>query len=142
MKNTTKKEWELQDRRILAEILAERRRQVEKFGVQDVPIKPADQRLMFVTLLSMARHDCEVATKEGTLTYYHIAAEGFFESFSEDFPMRQREELVQLAAVIVQAIERIDRLPVIASAPLLPENAPVECPCTSGCGMHCSSCEI
>lgn len=48
-------------------------------------------------------------TDDGTLTYADILLEEVFEAVAEDDPEKLREELVQVAAVAVAWVEKIDR---------------------------------
>jgi hypothetical protein len=107
--------------KILDEIRAERKKQEEKWGEQNHPCLDLDV---------LASHKCtpEVMTEaynipselqakditdrnaeNGTLTYADIALEEFCEVVSEFDPVKRRQELVQLAAVTVAWIEKIDR---------------------------------
>jgi hypothetical protein len=46
---------------------------------------------------------------EGRATWAHILLEEVFEAFTETAPAKQREEMVQVAAVAVAIIEYLDR---------------------------------
>lgn len=61
---------------------------------------PSEQRAQFL---------CDLHAGSGNLTYAHIALEEFCEVVSEFDAVKRRNELVQLAAVTVAWIEKIDR---------------------------------
>jgi len=94
---------------LYAEIEAERRRQEEKWGVQNHSINTDAHHWMYSTLARDAKKSCDTAIKEGTLTWFDILFEEFCEVFAERNLEKQREELLQVAAVAVQMIEYIDR---------------------------------
>jgi len=87
---------------IYAEIEAERRRQEEKWGVQNHPMNTNTHHWIYTALAKDAKKSCDTAVKEGTITWFDIL-------FEERDLCRQREELIQVAAVSVQMIEYIDR---------------------------------
>lgn len=94
---------------LYAEIEAERRRQELKWGEQNHQINTISTHWMYSALARDAKRSCEVAQKEGNLTWFDILFEEFCEVFAERTPEKQREELIQVAAVAVQMIEYIDR---------------------------------
>ena len=94
---------------ILQEVSAERDRQEAKWGPQDWPICSKHERTAYRSLVPFMQGECNKAAQDGTLTFRHILAEEYVEAFAESDPIRQREELVQVAAVAVQMIEVIDR---------------------------------
>ena len=107
-------------RNVLDEVYTERQRQDERWGVQDHDIympgdydapahyaemaeawkKANDER---VAALTPIRPKGEEAAWDG------ILLEEVYEALSEVDPARQREELIQVAAVAVAMIECIDR---------------------------------
>lgn len=92
---------------VLTDVAAERARQDAKWGEQNHPDNtggPAEGRAAIG-----ARFACELAAKEGTLTWRHILREEVAEAFAETDPMKLRAELVQVAAVACAWIEAIDR---------------------------------
>jgi hypothetical protein len=95
--------------KLYAEIDAERRRQEEKWGIQNHPMNANTHHWIYTALAKDAKKSCETAAKEGTLTWFDILFEEFCEVFAERDLCRQREELIQVAAVAVQMIEYIDR---------------------------------
>lgn len=107
---------------ILAEIAAERVRQLDKWGVQSHPCTPAHvldglgetgnamvERQIANELERAAKADCERNFKLGRGTWWAIAWEELAESgAATDMPAR-RQELIQTAAVLVAWIEDIDK---------------------------------
>lgn len=100
---------------LLAEIWLERERQDAKWGEQNhLSVRGSEQdRAHLGSLIAserLARGACEQAAREGRLTWLHIAIEELAEVLEAgpDGDAR-REELVQLAAVIVAWIECLDR---------------------------------
>jgi hypothetical protein len=90
-------------------IHAERDRQDRKWGIQNHPIgKPGEVHARKMEA-ELARMICESLSANGDVTWYDILYEEFCEVFAESDPYRQREELIQVAAVAVQMIECIDR---------------------------------
>lgn len=102
---------------VLEEVAAERARQDSVHGEQNHP-PGADP--IYKTDETSARVAFDVARYRGKLTWRHIAAEEFWEAFSELDRTKRRQELVQLAAVIVAAIESEDRAAAAAAPPEVP----------------------
>jgi hypothetical protein len=98
-------------RSVLSEVLLERHSQHLKWGRQDLPCVPeADELARIAPMLAdEARQLCEDAMAEGRLTFAHIESEEYAEVIHAPSVAERRAELVQLAAVIVQHIEAIDR---------------------------------
>lgn len=94
---------------IFREIHDERERQDAKWGEQDWPVRDENDRSFYAEQAYKWRKICDAKTELGRLTWFHIAIEEFFEAFDESDPKKQREELKQCAAVLVSAIECIDR---------------------------------
>ena len=92
----------------LDDVSAERLRQHEAHGEQDLPITHASAAAIMPTEES-ARRACEWAEKRGHLSYAHLLIEEVTEAMAAPTPEAQRAELVQVAALAVQAIECIDR---------------------------------
>lgn len=91
---------------VLPEIAAERERQDEKWGEQNHPdgTGPGYRAAAFE-----ARRRCQRAARSGLVTYKDILEEEVYEAFAETDPVELREELVQVAAVAVAWIEKLDR---------------------------------
>lgn len=97
--------------RIISDILAERVNQDRKFGVQDIPSVPPgfDPLYALVPPQGKAKLLCDQVDRDGRLTSAHIILEEFAEFLDERDPVKRRQELVQLAACCVKALEAIDR---------------------------------
>jgi len=92
---------------IFAEIDLERKRQEEKWGEQNHPMVLEDFDYKDATeALELVRRENDSANKK---CWHNILAEEFMEAFLETDPKKQREEMVQVAAVAVQIIECLDR---------------------------------
>lgn len=105
---------------IFREIKFERIKQDKKWGVQNHPcLDPillnkdtTPQRMCIeyeIPTENRARQLLELAIENGTLSYAHIALEEFTEAVSEFDIHKRRQEIVQLAAVLVAWVEKIDR---------------------------------
>ena len=103
---------------IFEEIRAERQRQDEKFGEQNHPMRglsfykqlygeylqfPPDSALEKTLEAYKERNGSD---KKG---WYDILIEEICEAFLETKPEKQREEMIQVAAVAVEIIEYLDR---------------------------------
>jgi hypothetical protein len=93
---------------VLTEVEHERFEQHAKWGEQNHPNGTNTTPFDSVDA-SAARQRCQRAFAEGTGTYRHILAEEVAEAFAESDPAKLRRELVQVAAVVVQWIEKMDR---------------------------------
>jgi len=106
---------------ILAEVSAERERQVRKFGVQNCPsFRPrADRPTTLAAVLvqhglstTNLKWECEFAFEDNEGSWAAILLEEVWEAFEAGFLGRTsdlREELVQVAAVAVAWVDYIDR---------------------------------
>jgi hypothetical protein len=94
-------------RELAEEVVAERNRQDEKWGVQDHPDGTGGK--VDKLRADNARVDCDDAFKAGRGTYRDILAEEVAEAFAESDPVALRAELVQVAAVALAWVEAIDR---------------------------------
>lgn len=104
----------LREQAIGREVFAERRRQEAKWGVQNhpsVPDFPERRRSIELGLPGefWAKETCECRAKDGALTWGHITVEELCEAVEAKGEMARREELIQLAAVVLAWIENIDR---------------------------------
>lgn len=108
---------------VLMAVMAERERQDAKWGEQNhpdgtggwcvldggallrAPLTGGDRRYE----AEEAQADCDLAAREGRLTWRHILLEEVYEALAEDDPARLRAELVQVAAVASAWVEAIDR---------------------------------
>jgi hypothetical protein len=101
---------------ILEEIQAERKRQDEKWGEQNHPFVPPnlsnDDVIDYVNNSIMARDFCDQEFSAGRGTWNEILNEEYHEAFAEAAlgnVKEFREELIQVAAVVVAMIECLDR---------------------------------
>ena len=110
---------------VLAQVLKERYAQIEKWGQQDHPIldldlPPAsmDMNIRYSVMgAGIARELVEELTERGELTYMDILIEEVQEVLDALTLEEQRKELIQVAAVAVAMIERIDRHQTEAATP-------------------------
>lgn len=98
---------EKRTRAVLEEFCAERARQNELWGEQDLPVGNARS---FCAHEMQAKERCRKHVAAGALSYFDICAEEFWETFAADDLADVREEAVQLGACVTQLVERIDRL--------------------------------
>lgn len=103
---------------IIDEIVAERKRQDEKWGVQYLPgieLGLAGQtgasicRYYGMRSERAAKAACETAIRVGRCTHAHIVIEELAEALSATTPEEMRAELVQTAATVLKWLEDIDR---------------------------------
>lgn len=92
---------------VLDDVRNERRNQNAMWGVQNHPDGTGGRNRMWAA--EDAKYKCEIARAAGKMTYVHILAEEVCEAFAESDPVKLRAELVQVAAVAVQWIEKLDR---------------------------------
>lgn len=97
--------------RIVSELLEERANQHIKWGEQNLPfenygsIRAAGQ----IASLEQARRNYELALSANDLTFLDIFNEELWEVIEAPTLKEQRKELVQLGAVVIQAIAALDR---------------------------------
>lgn len=104
-------------RPVLTEVATERHRQDAKWGVQDHPDGTGHGvRLLHTpslptwgTLVDRLRKCTEDRAEWGIVSYADVLLEEVAEAMDETAPDRLRAELVQVAAVAVAWIEKIDR---------------------------------
>lgn len=87
-------------------VVAERYRQLRKWGVQHHPDGTGsgyDKHFAHAT-----RNACNVAARDGSLTWRHILAEEVYEAFAESEYEPLRNELIQVAAVALAWVEDLD----------------------------------
>ncbi len=100
------KGWSDETYDVLDEVGHERCRQDARWGEQNHPTGASAD---FTEIAEEMRKTCDIVTTAGVVSWLDIASEEFWEAFSEEDPVKRRVELVQLAAVIVAAIESEDR---------------------------------
>ena len=94
---------------IAAEIAAERRRQVTRWGRQDHPSAGPAGTEPFVPVVERCKALNDARMESGAHSWDAILLEEVFEALVESDPVRRRAELVQVAAVAAAEIEAIDR---------------------------------
>lgn len=107
---------------ILREVIEERKSQDSKWGEQNWPC--LDQTLLNreggcteermceeydIPTQTRAKSVVDIKVERGDLTYADIALEEFCEVIGEFDPIKRRAELVQLTAVCIAWLEKIDR---------------------------------
>ena len=107
--------------RVLEEVSHERARQDAKWGEQNHPNGTGDDRLLprlahtfdgratMGTLAYSARNWCQSLAEDDACTYAAILLEEVGEALAERHPAALRAELIQVAAVAVAWVEKIDR---------------------------------
>lgn len=117
--------------RIITDVVREVDASTEKHGPQGgVPLGtgPKVEPIEFLSLLapaqytssvlaSLARRRTDFATSQGDVTWSDILLEEVFEALAEEAPGKLRAELVQVAAVVVKMIGRIDADPSLVDGP-------------------------
>jgi hypothetical protein len=109
-----KEEAELLEKfyRIFSEISRECKKQDAKWGEQNHPMTADYKTADYTGCADVYRWKAaqkKNLIKEGHTTWDSILLEEVYEAFSETDPEKQREEMVQAAAVVVQIIERLER---------------------------------
>jgi len=104
---------------IIDELFAEREAQVEQWGAQDLPLGFGTRGPINYcrVMADQYRQECDEANERGDLTHRHILLEEFYEVLAEKDPLKARDELVQLGACVIKAIEQIDRDKAKSDAP-------------------------
>ncbi len=97
----------IETKKILQEVSDERARQDKKWGEQNHPDGTGD--IDQQEQADYARAECDLAAKGGRLTFAHILEEEFWEALAEADKGKLRTELLQVAAVSVAWIEKLDR---------------------------------
>lgn len=92
---------------LLDELFTEREAQIKQWGDQDLPLGFSAPR--FKMMADRFRKECDTADKRGELTHRHILLEEFFEALAESNEAKARDELVQLGACVIKALQQIDR---------------------------------
>lgn len=103
---------------VFKEVQAEQDRQIEKWGEQNHPcleedfLKYSPDKMcewFEIPTEERAKHLCDEAFAKNYGTYAHIAIEEMSEVVSAYDIHKRREELVQLTAVCVSWLQKIDR---------------------------------
>ena len=101
---------------VLSEVAAERARQTELWGEQNLPdgTGPALYlaglfRSNMARSAELARLHCDLEGPRGRVTWRTVLLEEVLEALAESDPDRLRAELIQVAAVAAQWVEALDR---------------------------------
>lgn len=99
---------------IIDEVIREREAQHAKWGEQNHPDGTGPNLVWAYTgpasyVRETARSECQRLSSEGLVTFADILIEEVAEALAEDDPYALRAELIQVAAVAAQWIEKIDR---------------------------------
>lgn len=92
----------------VTELLKERTRQNELWGKQVMCLRSSGRQQALAEECARAKEDEGIMRAVGSLTWAAVLYEEVLEAFSASSLAELREELVQVAAVAVQMIERID----------------------------------
>lgn len=99
--------------KVLDEILLEMANQIDKWGVQNHSIlpesKPDPETYFGIPNETLVKHTCEYRTNKACLSYFDILLEEVVEVANAKTPEDIREELIQVAAVVISMIESLDR---------------------------------
>jgi hypothetical protein len=95
---------------IFTEILKERINQDKKWGEQNHPMVRTKKIIKSLkNEAGIFKNQNNTDSKNGKCSWYNIFMEEFLEAFSETTPEKQREEMIQVAAVAIAIIECLDR---------------------------------
>lgn len=92
---------------IAVEVLQERDRQDEKWGVQNHPDGTGSEEAQ--RQAELGKRATDAAAERGDVTWLLILREEVLEAFAETDLVKLRTELIQVAAVAQQWVEAIDR---------------------------------
>jgi hypothetical protein len=92
---------------ILDEIVAERAAQLDHWGDQSLPLGFGARELR--VLSDHHRRLCDEANAEHKVTHRHVLLEELYEALAEYDPAKARDELIQVGACVIKAIQDIDR---------------------------------
>jgi len=97
------------DTRALHDISVEALRASVKYeGTDDLPDGTRNGG-SWIVLRAQAKNACDRARREGRLTFAQVLEEEFYEALCEEDRVKLRAELVQVAAVAVRWIAKLDR---------------------------------
>ena len=91
---------------VFEEIRKERQRQIEKWGEQKLPMLNVPFTEKGIEEKSKAY---KAINDNSESSWFSVLQEEVSEAFAETDPKKQREEMIQVAAVAVQIIEYLDR---------------------------------
>lgn len=93
--------------KVLLDVKFERDKQDSKWGQQDHRLGCGAN--IFKSMANEAKRHCDQQFKKGQGTWRHILIEEVYEALAESDPNKIREELIQVAAVVVAMVECLDR---------------------------------
>jgi hypothetical protein len=93
--------------KVIAAVVDERKRQDDKWGEQNHYNGTGGESAKHWA--NVLRRDCERAFQDGRGTWAHILDEEVAEALAESDPAKLRAELIQVAAVAVAWVEKLDR---------------------------------
>jgi hypothetical protein len=116
-------EWEDRSKAVLARVLAERHRQVERYGLNDECPDGTGSGVQWLRSAGVNLDLCDATeieaafreeyekfeARHGVPTWMHLVREEVAEAFKESDPARLAEELVQVAALCVSWVEALGR---------------------------------
>lgn len=91
---------------VMKEVADERARQDRRYGEQN---HGNGTSVVYKSMEDSARNSCRKASESGSLSWFHILREVFWETTSKSDRVALRANLVKLVAVGVAWIEAIDR---------------------------------
>lgn len=91
--------------KIIADVAAERERQVLKWGKQE---HPNGTSARFRPLADAARNNCQAAISNGNNTWMHVMRKQVWDTLSETDRVNLRKEVIQLIAVGVAWVVDLD----------------------------------
>lgn len=94
---------------VLEDVHDERTRQDKRWGTQNHPDGTGLDDWLWSLDPDLQKAENDRAVKRGDLTFADILVEELAEALAETDPVKLREELVQVAAVAVAWIEKLDR---------------------------------
>lgn len=92
---------------IFDEIAQERAAQLAQWGDEPLPLGFGGHQ--FKVAADQLRRECDEANERGEVTHRHVLLEEVYEALAEGDPKKARDELIQVLAVGVKAIQDIDR---------------------------------
>jgi hypothetical protein len=92
---------------VLEDFAQERRAQFQQWGEQTIPFGTGD--FIFGMMSDNYRAVCQDRTAEGTVTWADVLLEEVFEALAELDPLKLKDELIQVGAVVTAIIERINK---------------------------------
>jgi NTP pyrophosphatase (non-canonical NTP hydrolase) len=87
--------------------MREMERQNEKWGEQNHPMH--NDHLLYDCMRSRAKLYKKINDNDSPHSWFFILMEEVYEAFAETKPKKQREEIIQVAAVAIQIAECLER---------------------------------